>query len=96
MKCKILHLPTGTLMWYDIKLHNQKDYAYFYTNHEKEITYKDENNCMSTTFPSKKEAMEYLMLWCSSNNRTTALEFSKDQHKNYRVLIEHFEILGVK
>jgi len=81
-------------MWYDTVLHKQKDYSYFYTEYEKDTKYNLEKENMSTIFPSKNQAQEYINLW--SGIRNTDLQFSNEQDKLYRVLVTHFEIMEVK
>ena len=93
MRCKVLHLPTATYLYYDPTMSDpEHDHAYCYTEFEIDSgKYSVSKTELSTTFPSKKEAREYIQVWTGSRD-PSGLSF---QEEIVPLLLTHFEIVRV-
>lgn len=92
MKCKILHLPTATYLYYDITMtSSEHDHAYCYSEYEVETQrFAINRENLSNVFPSRKEAKEYIAVWTGSKN-SSGLLFQKE---TMPTLAEHFSIIS--
>ena len=89
MRCRVLHLPSATYLYYDRK---ERDVAYCYTQFEIDVKHFPTLNrdAISPIFPSKKEARKCIAIWVGSKNE--GLYFQEDFLPS---LITHFEIVPV-